>query len=39
MTLLDGKLIVDIQWNMRFEVRKNNLDVNNATRGPQKDPS
>jgi len=35
ITFLDGKLTVDIQEKMRFEVRENNFDFNNAVNNPQ----
>ncbi|MBB5039184.1 alginate export family protein [Prosthecobacter dejongeii] len=35
ITLLDGKLTVDIQEKMRVEVRENNFDFNSAVNGPQ----
>lgn len=35
ITLLDGRLTVDVQEKMRFEGRENNFDFNNAINGPQ----
>jgi len=35
ITFLDGKLTVDIQEKMRFEIRDNNFDFNSAINGPQ----
>jgi hypothetical protein len=35
ITFLDGRLTIDIQEKMRFEVRENNFDFNDAVNGPQ----
>ena len=35
ITLLDGRLTIDIQEKMRFEIRDNNFDFNDAVNGPQ----
>ncbi len=35
ITLLDGRLTVDLQEKMRFEARENNFDFNSEVNGPQ----
>jgi hypothetical protein len=35
ITLLDGRLTIDIQEKMRFEARENNFDFDDSVNGPQ----